>query len=119
MLQKLLLRLVTYILVISLFPLKNYAQTAVDVEVTNAGPLQYVVPGKYAVIPTVVNNDIDNSISYMDLNWQIDGGIIHSCFIDDFMLGYTDLYPTFKSRIIHSDSITFTTTGAYVLKIWS
>jgi len=92
-------------------------QVAVDVTVTDAGPLSYVTPGTYAVTPTVESLDIDYAISFLNANWQLDGGEVHTTFIDDFML-YGDLYPGFKSRMV-LDSITFTTTGTHTLKIWT
>ncbi len=117
MLRKLLLHVTFMSVACILSPL--YTQVPVDIEVIDAGPLSYVTPGTYAVIPTVINNDIDYSISDLNANWQLDGGDIHSCLIGDFMLGYADLYPTFKSRIVVEDSVTFTTTGIHTLKIWT
>ena len=94
------------------------AQSSFDLDVVDAGPFNYVTPGTYPVYITAKNLNIDYPVTTLKAHWMIDGGNIHSCTINDFLI-FDVIYPGFLERFTHTDSITLTTTGNYTLKVWT
>lgn len=96
-----------------------HAQITYDVEALDAGPLSYVTPGTYPVQVTVRNNNIDYYVPVLTASWQLDGGDVHSCPINQFLIYGYYLYPTFSDRFTHTDSVSLTTIGTHSFKAWT
>ncbi|MBC8046776.1 MAG: T9SS type A sorting domain-containing protein [Fimbriimonadaceae bacterium] len=109
-------------LLLLLIPLKTFSQTPVDAKIMDNGPVHWLVPGNYPLEITLTNNDVDfEGIYSIDASWQIDGGTIHACTVDEFMFGtyIPSGFIAYCDIITHTDELEFTEPGIYNLKVWT
>ena len=96
-----------------------FAQVSFDLQVLDAGPFQYLTPGTYPVYITAKNLNQDYAVVSLQAHWQLDGGDVHDCAINQFMIFSNSIYPGFLERFTHDDSMTISSTGIYNLKVWT
>jgi len=87
-----------------------FGQVSFDLQVVDAGPFQYVTAGTYPIYITAKNLNIDYAVVSLQAHWQLDGGDIHSCAINQFMIFSNSIYPGFLERFTHADSMTISAT---------
>lgn len=105
-----------------LFTVFVRSQEPVDLGLRDLGPVEWLIPGTYPLKITISNFDPEfDGIYNFTLNWQIDGGEIHSEYIDEF-LNYPDYIPggfiIYGDIAIPDEQLEFNQSGDYTLSVW-